>query len=253
MGRNTKIAWTETIMPNGTVTPGHTWNPWQGCRKVSPGCANCYMYRDKKRFGQDPAKVVRSAAATFNAPLRWKESARVFVCSWSDFFIEDADPWREEAWEIMRNTPHLTYQILTKRPENVTGRLPGDWPLPNVWMGVTTENQEMADLRIPILLRTPATVRFVSIEPMVSQISLENGTIQIDHPQNEGYGVSFIDALDWVIVGGETGPNAREMKPEWAEQLLIECDFAGTPFFMKQMTNKAPIPDRLNIRQFPQP
>jgi protein gp37 len=228
------------------------------------------MYRDKKRFGQDPAKVIRSAAATFNAPLRWKEPARVFVCSWSDFFIEDADPWREEAWEIMRKTPHLTYQILTKRPENISGRLPaayecfgGGWPLPNVWLGVTAENQEMADLRIPILLRTPATVRFVSIEPMVGEISLTS----IGHTASPGFVGDCLDwyhrphenrhdkwpGIEWVIVGAETGPNAREMKPEWAEQLLIECDFAGTPFFMKQMTNKAPIPERLNVRQFPQP
>ena len=113
MAENSKIQWTD-----------HTWNPWQGCRKVSPGCLNCYMYRDKKRYGQDPATVVRSKPPTFNKPLKWHDPAKVFVCSWSDFFIEDADEWRDDAWEIMRRTPHLTYQILTKRPRNIKDRLP---------------------------------------------------------------------------------------------------------------------------------
>ena len=121
MARNSGIDWTD-----------HTWNPWQGCRKVSPGCANCYMYRDKRHFGQDPTTVVRSKPATFNAPLKWKDQARVFVCSWSDFFIEDADPWRGEVWQIMRQTPHLTYMLLTKRLENISARLPDDWPLKNI-------------------------------------------------------------------------------------------------------------------------
>src|SRR3990167_11527130 len=108
MSDKTHINWTEA-----------TWNPWHGCIKVSPGCKNCYMYREKNRYGQDPAVVVRSKPATFNAPLKWKEPARVFTCSWSDFFIKQADPWRDEAWDIIYQTPHLTYLILTKRPERI--------------------------------------------------------------------------------------------------------------------------------------
>lgn len=88
MGKDSGVSWCD-----------HTWNPWQGCRKVSSGCLNCYMYRDKKRYGQDQATVVRSKPGTFNAPMKWKDQAKVFVCSWSDFFIEDADAWRDDAWE----------------------------------------------------------------------------------------------------------------------------------------------------------
>lgn len=236
MGKNTTIAWTETVMPDGTVTPGHSWNPWQGCRKVSPGCLNCYMYRDKKRYGQDPAVVVRSKSATFNAPLKWKEPAKVFVCSWSDFFIEDADAWRDEAWEIMRRTPHLTYMLLTKRPQNISDRLPPGWPLKNVWLGVTAEDQERFDARMPYLINAgmQSPVMFVSIEPMIGPIHLHS-----------------IGANLWVICGGESGPDARKMNPEWALSLKQRCEATGTPFFMKQMSGGQPIPDYLQGQEFP--
>lgn len=236
MGRKTGIDWTD-----------HTWNPWQGCRKISPGCVNCYMYRDKKRFGQDPATVIRSKPATFNAPLKWQDPAKVFVCSWSDFFIEDADPWRDEAWEIMRRTPHLTYQILTKRPENILDRLPADWPFGNVWLGVTVESQAQLH-RIEYLPVAEAVVKFVSIEPMIGPVDL---TAAINAPVPWDEMMSAILALDWVIVGGETGPAARRMDPAWAARLKRQCKDAGVPFFMKQMTNKAPIPDFLQGREFP--
>src|SRR3990167_2289790 len=117
MGERTAIEWTDA-----------TWNPWRGCTKVSPGCASCYMFRDQERYGHDPSVVVRAAPSTFEAPLIWerklldklpdsglaKPPARmlVFTCSWSDWFHADADPWREEAWAIIHDTPHLTYQIL---------------------------------------------------------------------------------------------------------------------------------------------
>ncbi len=221
MGRETKIDWTD-----------HTWNPWQGCRKVSPGCVNCYMFMDKKRYGQDPLRVVRSKTV-FNAPRKWKEPARVFVCSWSDFFIADADSWRDEAWQIIRDNPHLTFQLLTKRPENIKDRLPDDWPLQNVWLGVTAENQEMADTRLPILQEIQAPVRFVSVEPMLGPVTLS------------GYD------LDWIICGGESGPKARDMDPDWALSLKDESLENGVAFFMKQMARKKPIPDFLKLRQFP--
>ena len=266
MGKNSSVDWTD-----------HSWNPWQGCRKVSPGCLNCYMYRDKTRYGQDPATVIRSQPKTFNSPLRWKnEPAKVFVCSWSDFFIEDADPWRDDAWEIIRKCPHLTFQLLTKRSKNIKDRLPDDWPLPNVWLGVTAENQEQADRRIPVLLQIPAAVRFVSIEPMLGPVDiyyalpsvmggmcLRCGYIPIEGMEEylliHGDTASCVRcdgklppvALDWVICGGETGPGSRLMNEYWALALKMQCELAGVPFFMKQMTNKAPIPEYLQCREFP--
>lgn len=229
MGKNSNIDWTD-----------HTWNPWQGCQKVSPGCTNCYMYRDKKRFGQDPSTVVKSKPATFNKPLHWKDPAKVFVCSWSDFFIEDADEWRDEAWRIMQKTPHLTYQLLTKRPENILDRLPECWPLPNVWLGVTVESQRQ-DGRINTLLSIPAAGHFISVEPMVGPVALLP---------------PWLRKLDWVICGGESGPEARNMDPYWAEDLKLECLAGGIPFFMKQMSGsgkaqREAIPEYLNVREFP--
>ncbi len=104
MGKESQIEWTEA-----------TWNPWHGCKKISPGCKNCYMYREKKRYGQDPHNVTKSKT-TFKAPLGWKSSKTIFTCSWSDFFIQEADDWRDDAWDVIRKTPEHTYQILTKRP-----------------------------------------------------------------------------------------------------------------------------------------
>lgn len=133
MGKTTDIQWTES-----------TWNPWYGCKKVSPGCKNCYMYRDQKRFGKDPQVVTLAAENTFRMPLRLKKPARIFTCSWSDFFIEDADDWRNGAWEIIKKTPQHTYQVLTKRPELIAERLPADWGdgYANVWLGVSVENND---------------------------------------------------------------------------------------------------------------
>ena len=245
MGKNSKIDWCD-----------HTWNPWHGCRKVSAGCQNCYMYRDKKRFGSDPEKVIRATVPTFTLPLRIKEPSRIFVCSWSDFFIEDADEWRDEAWEIMHRRPDLTFLILTKRPENISSRLTYGWPLPNVWLGVTAENQEMADKRIPILLQIPAVVRFVSVEPMLGEMSFRWGG-GIDYSSRKvSNEYDALRTLDWVIVGGESGPNARKMQPEWAAEIKRQCKAAGVPFFMKQMSgkdkkNRHAIPDYLNVREFP--
>ena len=272
---------------------------WYGCRKVSPGCLNCYAERNMKRFGQDFNTVTR--AKGFSKPLSWKESGRVFVCPHSDFFIEDADEWRGEAWEIMRRTPHLTYLILTKRPENIIYRLPVDWMgeylygggYDNVWLGVTAENQEMANKRIPILLQIPAVVRFVSCEPLLSDIDLcqylNHESIRgkeyerqtetrrclgdkgnVGQPANDascdGEALRCISghnqrdmpakdletpSLNWCIIGGESGPNARPMQEEWASDLLDQCRAAGVAFFMKQIGGRKPIPEYLNVREFP--
>lgn len=229
MGETTGISWTDK-----------TWNPWQGCTKISPGCKFCYMYRDKKRYGQDPSVPVRSKT-TFDAPLRWHTPARVFTCSWSDFFIEQADPWREEAWEIIRRTPHLTYQILTKRPERIAAHLPSDWGsgYPHVWLGVSVENQKYADERIPLLLASSAAVRFLSVEPQLEEIDLRlrqylraTGSMQLN-----GVAVPRFQypPVDWVICGAESGAGARPFELRWAEYLLMQCRIFGVPFFMKQV------------------
>lgn len=170
MGHKSNIEWTEA-----------TWNPWHGCHKVSQGCKNCYMFRDKERFGQDPNVVVRSKTKFYD-PLKWTEPRTIFTCSWSDFFIEEADAWRDEAFAIMALTPQHTYQVLTKRPERMleyfNSRQPAtyrnhwappeitstfdifrdkqkmkwppagysiNWPLPNVHLGVSVEDQKTAD------------------------------------------------------------------------------------------------------------
>jgi protein gp37 len=251
MGEVTGISWTEA-----------TWNPWHGCIKISPGCKFCYMYRDKERYGQDPTKVVRSKT-TFTNPMRWKEPRVIFTCSWSDFFIEEADGWRPEAWEVIRKTPQHTYQILTKRPELIAARLPEDWGqgYENVWLGVSVENQKYADERVPALLNTPAKIRFLSIEPILGPVEL------VQHDQEFGFVINWltgfdgcdpaIPGIDWVICGGESGPERRPMQTEWATSLRDQCKEAGVKFFMKQMggltpaQGKAAIPPELMIQEFP--
>lgn len=206
-----------------------TWNPWQGCHKVSPGCDNCYMYREKIRYGQEPDVVVRSKPPTFNAPLKWTEPEIVFTASWSDWFIREADDWRAEAWDIIRRTPHLFYLVFTKRPQNIPDRLPPDWGsgYPNVMLVVTTENQEEADRRIPKILRIPAAYRGISAEPLLGPLFLSNNWI--DGPRYFETGV-----LHWVVAGGESGPGARPCHPDWVRSLRDQCVGAGVPFFFKQ-------------------
>lgn len=213
-----------------------TWNPWMGCKKVSPGCKNCYMFRDMTFYGRDPNTVVRAADSTFRNPLRWakseklKDGARVFTCSWSDWFIDKADDWREEAWAIIKATPQFTYLILTKRPERIKGNLPADWGTgyPNVWLGTSAENQEMANLRIPELLTIPAAIHWISAEPLLGEIDLEE--------VGEILECNLIDGrLDWVVTGGESDKkNPRPSNAEWFEKLLYYCAVQEVAFFHKQ-------------------
>lgn len=243
MGEKTGIAWTD-----------RTWNPWHGCIKISPGCKFCYMYREKERYGQNPFIPVRSKT-TFHAPLRW-ESGRVFTCSWSDFFIEEADEWRDEAWDVIRDTPHLTYQILTKRPERIREHLPKTWGdgWSHVQLGVSAEDQPYADQRIGELIELPAKVRFVSAEPLLSEIVIRS------------YWSPF---LHWLIAGGESGSGARPCNIKWLDSLRIQCDHARIAYFLKQFgsrphTDGIPIkvtgagsdptewPEYLRVQQFPE-
>lgn len=238
----TAIAWTDA-----------TWNPWYGCRKVSAGCKNCYMFRDMGRYGKDP-NIVQRSRTTFNAPLRWKEPAKVFTCSWSDFFIEEADSWRGEAWEIIKKTPHLTYQICTKRPERIAAHLPSDWGTgyPNVWMGATAENQEQLDGRVFFLLKVPAPVHWLSIEPMLGPVDLSKVAMcewyagGLIEPRPGTIGGKAMPAarlrprIDWVIVGGESGPGYRLMDLDWARSIRDQCQSAGVAYFFKQESGPRP-------------
>jgi protein gp37 len=252
MGTDSGIQWTD-----------HTWNPWHGCTKVSAGCKFCYMYRDKERYGQDPTTVLRSST-TFRAPLKtgkhhWPDGSRVFTCSWSDWFIEEADAWRPEAWEIIKARPGLTFQILTKRPERIRDHLPPDWceGYRNVWLGVSVEDQAAADKRMQLLARVPAAVRFLSVEPLIDGLTL--GLCAVGH------------YFQWVIVGGESGARdkARPCDESWVLSVVDECQAEGIPVFVKQLGsfptrddeplklrdshggNPDEWPDALRVRQFP--
>ncbi len=235
MGETTKIEWTQA-----------TWNPWQGCTKVSPGCDHCYAETLDKRWGRDFNKVRRSSDTTFYAPLRWKEPKLVFTCSMSDFFHRQADPWREEAWEIMRRTPH-TYQVLTKRPG-----LAVDWYkkhgwLPNVWLGASVESQRYAP-RLDVLARVPAPILFVSAEPLLGPLDLRSwmpgywqaGSTHENPQYTERWDLdgSPVNPLYWVICGGESGTGARPMDLAWARDVVRQCQSAGVACFVKQLGSR---------------
>jgi len=230
---STKIEWTDK-----------TWNPIVGCSKVSPACDHCYAERMAARLAQNPhapaayQSVVQPGRpwtwngktalveSVLETPLHWRKPCRVFVGSMTDLFHPSTPfEWIDKIIDIMFCSPHITYQILTKRPERMHDYITHNmWltndPMEHVWFGVTVENQEQADKRIPVLLDTPAALRFVSIEPMLEGINLNNG--------------GMINGLDWVICGGETGPGARMMKASWAHNLRDQCVAAGVPFFFKK-------------------
>lgn len=212
MSDKTIIAWTQ-----------RTWNPWRGCTKVSPGCKNCYMFTAQERYGQDPRKVIRTG--TWGDPPKWQRAAaasgiteRVFTCSWSDWFHADADTWRDDAWEVIRRTPNLIYQILTKRPERIADHLPRDWGdgWQNVWLGTSIESNGYVH-RAGFLRNIPAVVRFVSYEPALGSLDRLS-----------------LSGIDWLICGGESGPGYRPMPIEWPRQIRKACKESGTAFFFKQ-------------------
>lgn len=295
MAENSKIEWTD-----------HTFNPWIGCTKVSPGCDNCYAearmdHRLKQVQWGPHGERKRTSAAYWRAPMAWDRKAaaagvrhRVFCASLADLF-DNAVPseWRADLFDLIKATPNLDWLLLTKRPQNIAKYLPSDWDsgYPNVWLGTSVENQTEADRRIPELLNVPAVVRFLSMEPLLGPVDLReitdgDGTIDALTPSSwqdvwdqayapEVTGTTLDEAieafsevgpypptdikgpsLDWVIVGGESGPGARPMHPDWARSLRDQCAKAGVPFFMKQMAgevkSKMPaIPDDLMIREMP--
>lgn len=239
MGENSNIEWTD-----------HTFNPWVGCQKVSPGCDHCYAEAQANRWRTvewgPHGERKRTSEANWRKPYQWAKAARgtgkrprVFSASLADVFDNQVDAnWRRDLFMMIHLTPELDWLLLTKRPENLKRMFPaGLWP--NVWLGTTCEDQERADHRIPLLLDQKRVARhFLSCEPLLSGIKFKTYHLM---------------QLDWVIVGGESGPGARTMKVEWAEDIKAQCQVAGVWFFMKQMTQKKPIPDHLLVREFPLP
>ena len=271
MGENSGIQWTT-----------HTFNPWVGCQKVSPGCTNCYAEVYDKRVGGaklpdgtkslrwgPKAPRVRTAADNWKKPLAWNRAAeaagerhRVFCASLADVFEDRPElvPWRAELFDLIQRTESLDWLVLTKRPENIT-RLwptttlptgarcyrPGSDFWPNVWLGTTVEDQQRANERIPALLEVPAVVRFISCEPLLERVNLRHIVLV---PEDPPYGPEVaLNALtgnvigpddmgpriDWVIIGGESGPGARPFAIDWARDLLEQCRRHGTAPFVKQL------------------
>jgi protein gp37 len=264
-----------------------TTSPVPGCTPTSPGCKHCWAKataenRLRGRYGYDedePFKV-KPRPERLAEPLRVRKPTRWFYNSMGDLFHEDVpDEFIAACFGVMAACPQHTFQVLTKRAERMAqwfeslcmehrGDIGGitirvmdrvlpesthyyipvrgrDWPLPNVYLGVTAEDQQRADERIPLLLQTPAAVRFVSIEPM-----LEGLPDLRDYM--DGCCASCSERLDWVICGAETGPGARPMDLAWARSLRDQCQAAGVPFFFKGAGPGVPIPEDLDIRQFPE-
>jgi protein gp37 len=254
VAKQSSIEWTKS-----------TWNPWIGCTEVSPACDNCYAKEWDRRFhaGRHWGPGVerfRTSEAGWNMPRVWNHKAPntefagikgfwpVFVESLGDFFDNEVPPdWRAESWALMRECRNLTFIIVTKRIGNVASMLPDDWGRgwPHVWLLVTACNQAEADRDIPKLLQVPAAVRGVSIEPMLGPVDLSrfvydredkiraamNSPAAFNRDQAED---GIPHPLDWVIVGGESGQNARPMHPEWVRSLRDQCQAAGVKYFFKQ-------------------
>lgn len=237
MGQNSKIEWTH-----------HTFNPWWGCEKVSPACKHCYAQTWANRlglglWGGDDTPRRFFSENHWSEPYRWNRQAesagerrRVFCASMSDVFEDrrDLDPWRSRLWPIIAETPWLDWLLLTKRPEHVERLVPwqGDWP-DNVWLGTTVENQEYANMRVPIIAKLPAAVRFVSCEPLLGALDL---SAWLTRPGEKC-------GINWVIAGGESGPRSRPMNPLWAEELRDQCIRSDVPFHFKQWGHWGPASD----------
>lgn len=255
MGANSSIQWTT-----------HTFNPWIGCQRVSPGCQHCYAEAFDKRVGgaklPDGTKTlrwgpkaprVRTGPANWKKPLAWNRAAekagerhRVFCASLADVFEDRPElvPWRAELFDLIARTPHLDWLLLTKRPGNILRLWPAvdfsdgsrcyrpgsDW-WPNVWLGTTVEDQQRADERIPALLEVPAVVRFLSCEPLLERVDLSPW---IDEDTN-GFRWRAGNAVQWVIIGGESGPGARPFELEWARDLVRQARAGDVAPFVKQL------------------
>jgi protein gp37 len=230
MADDTKIEWTD-----------RTFNPWTGCTKISPGCDHCYAEGWSKRsghvkWGNNPRK--RTTDAYWKAPLVWQTQSakfmfdhgrrqRIFCASLADVFDNKVDPqWRADLFELIRKTPDLDWQLLTKRPQNIKKMLPDDWGkqgYPNVWLGFTAEDQERFEQRKKFIDLIPASVWFISYEPAIGALS-----IKAEDPKP-----------DWLIIGGESGGGARPMEPQWVENIIKDCNTYDIAPFFKQWGNYA--------------
>ena len=250
--KNTKIEWAT-----------HTFNPWEGCTKISPACDHCYAERRNARFGggQAPnwgpgAPRRRTSAANWRQPLRWNAEAnrngtrpRVFCASLADVFDNEVSQhWRADLFHLIHSTPQLDWLLLTKRIGNAPAMIreattPAlaasardsfpKWPWKNVWLGATVVNQEEADRDIPKLLTTPAAKRFLSVEPMLGPVDIGPW---LDDGSNH---MALAGTIDWVIVGGESGPSARPCHDEWIRSIRKECMSHHVPCFVKQLGQNA--------------
>jgi len=277
MAENTNIEWAD-----------HTFNPWQGCTKVSPGCDHCYAEaRQDKRLHvvQWGPGQPRKRTKTWGDPVKWNKAhaeffaehgrrQRVFCASLADVFDNEVPPqWRVDLFRLIADTPNLDWLLLTKRIGNaaamieqavagvLSARQPTKtpiWPWPNVWLGATIVNQEEADRDIPKLLATPARVRFLSMEPLLGPVDVRRflgeqcreGSVPhwsgdpdrtMACPRCGGAElVGGCSGVDWVIVGGESGPGARPTHPDWVRSLRDQCKAAGVPFLFKQWGEWAP-------------
>ena len=238
MGETTSISWCDA-----------TWNPWIGCTKVSPACDFCYAARDNERrkwvSGWGPG-IPRRRTKTWGNPLTWSRKAavtglrpRVFCASLADVFDNEVpDEWRADLWALVKATPNLRWILLTKRIGNAAKMLPADWPYPNAGLMATLANQEEWDRDWPKLARTPATWRGVSAEPLLGPIDI--GTAK----------------PDWLIVGGESGPQHRHTSPDWVRSLRDQCAANGVAFHFKQWGGVRPKsngcePDGREYKDFP--
>ena len=224
MGEKTGIAWCD-----------HTFNPWIGCTKVSAGCENCYADRENKRFNwvSEWGKDYRlTSDANWKKPIQWARKAvadgvtrRVFCASLADVFdAKVSQDWRINLFDLILDTEEiggLEWLLLTKRPENIAPMFQGMKNASNVRVGITTENQEMFDKRMPIFLDAWQGKNFISVEPMLSRLNIETN--------------QYADKINWVIAGCESGTNVRECRPEWARDLRDQCNWYNIPFFLKQL------------------
>ena len=238
MSDNSKIQWTDA-----------TWNPVIGCSHASPGCGHCWAERMATRCASNPVTpqyrgLVRDGHWTgetrlveraLEQPLHWRRPRRIFVCSMGDLFHGAVDDREiERVLSVMAEAPQHTYLLLTKRADRMRSHAPRV-PMRNVWLGVTAEDQARADERIPILLDTPAAVRFVSVEPMLEAVDMSaflGGPYvalpgdRVEPSRNAG--------IDWIISGCESGPGARDCDLDWMRSLRDQCVAAGVPYFLKQ-------------------
>lgn len=271
MSDKSSIEWTDA-----------TWNPFRGtkgrhhCVRISEGCKNCYAAAMNQRFnGPDYVKGADTPRLDEEAllqPLKWKRPRRIFVCSMTDLFMDEhSDGMIDRVFAVMALAPHHTFQVLTKRAKRMREYMLNDdrfkvgarafeilaklarkgtstrpWPLPNVWLGVSAENQERADERIPDLLATPAAVRFVSAEPLLGPVSFrwaawhDYQSQEIERRRQRAMVLSneydgLRGKLDWVIIGGESGPGARPCDVAWVRSIKDECADANVACFVKQL------------------